>query len=323
MGKVPGLIGLCFSASRRAPKGFLYHLFYLAEALVLAKWVKDSGAQHIHAHFGTNAAFVALLVSKLTGVPYSFTIHGPEEFDNPLGLSLPQKVDAAKFVVTISSFGRGQMMRWLPMAAWEKIKIVRCGLDFDDFPEPDPIVEGAPFVFVGRFSEQKGVPLLIQACVKLKQRCPDFRLHMAGGGPFEPMVREQIKTHGLEENITLLGYLSSEDVRKAMVAARALVVTSFAEGLPVVIMEAMACGRPVLSTTINGIPELVADQKNGMLIPSGDADALCTAMESLLEKSAHELNKWGIEARKDVVKHHDIDLEAGRLATAIQEGSAA
>lgn len=304
---------------RLSPKGLGYHLIYVAEAIVLAQRMKAAGVDHIHAHFGTNPAVLADMVHALTDIPFSFTVHGPEEFDNPGGLDLAGKASSAKFVVAISSFGRSQLMRWMPFDQWDKIKIVHCGLDFSTFAAPEDIPSDAGLLFIGRLSEQKGVPLLIRAAAKVKDqigRCP---INIIGGGELESSIRTQISDLGLTEDVRLMGYKNSTEIQDALTASRALVVPSFAEGLPVVIMEAMAMGRPVISSTINGIPELVKDGVHGRLTIAGDVDSLADAMIEALSLSEKTLTAIGSAARDRVHERHNVQDQAGKLLAAISE----
>jgi len=166
--------GLTRKLGKRGERGKLYHLIYLAEACVLLKWLKTSGAKHVHAHFGTNSTTVAMLVHALGGPGYSFTCHGPEEFDRPLALKLGEKIEAAEFVVAVSEFGRSQLFRWCGHAHWKKIQVIHCGVDssFLSSSETHPELPDVPrFVCVGRLAEQKGQLLLIEAAARLKARC--------------------------------------------------------------------------------------------------------------------------------------------------------
>jgi colanic acid/amylovoran biosynthesis glycosyltransferase len=174
---------LAMTLSRGALRGRLHHLAYLAEACWLLLDLKQRPVQHLHAHFGTNTALVALLLRRLGGPPYSFTVHGPEEFDAPGALKLREKVADAAFVAAISSYGRGQLMRWLRAGDGEKVKVVHCGLGDDSFPEAPPVAATSRrFVCVGRLCEQKAQGLLIDAMALLKRDGVDAELVLAGDG---------------------------------------------------------------------------------------------------------------------------------------------
>lgn len=292
-----------------------YHLVYFAEACLLAEWLRRAQVQHLHAHFGTNSAEVAMLASLLTGIPYSLTIHGPEEFDRPMAIGLPEKLKRSAFVVAISSYGCSQLYRWMDAKEWDKVHVVHCGLEpaFHAAPVVMPL-HAHRLLYVGRFSEQKGLLLLLRAAHLLLRKSIDFELVLAGDGELRGKIESLIDELSLSERVTITGWVSSGQVREHLLASRALVVSSFAEGLPVVIMEAMALCRPVLSTHIAGIPELVRDGKDGWLFPAGSVTALATAMESCLATPLEVINRMGEHARNRVLERHDIDIEVRKLA---------
>lgn len=304
-------IGMMRRSSRPAP----LHLTYLAEALVLAQWVVEENVQHVHAHFGTNGAEVAMLCHLLTGVPYSFTVHGPDEFDRPEYLGLPAKVRHAAFVCAISSFTSSQLCRWIPAEEWHKIKLVRCGLDTDFLGAAPPrIVPKSRLVAVGRLSEQKGHLVLLQALALLAGEGEPFKLTVAGDGPLRPQLERTIRELGLEEHVELAGWMSNAEVRRAIRDARALVLPSFAEGLPVVLMEALALGRPVIATYVAGIPELVAERDCGWLVPAGNAERLAGVIRQCLHAPDSVIWAMGAAGREHVLEQHDIARECRKLA---------
>jgi len=298
----------------RADRSLPYHWVYLAEACVIAGWVLRSRVDHLHAHFGTNPAEVAMLAGMLADRPYSFTVHGPEEFDGPRFIGLTEKVRRAAFVAAISSFGRSQIYRWIDHAQWGKVHVVHCGLDAE-FREEGGLGPGGAMrlVCVGRLCEQKGQLLLIAAMRKVLDRGTAFELVLAGDGEMRADLEALIGELRLEAHVRITGWISGEQVREEILGARALVLASFAEGLPVVIMEAMALRRPVLSTFVAGIPELVVPGKCGWLFPAGDVDALADAIQSCLAASVDELDAMGLAARARALARHDIDVEAARL----------
>lgn len=298
------------------------HLIYLVEAAYIARRCKDEGIAHLHAHFGTNSATVAMLAHSLGGPQFSFTVHGPEEFDAPLALSLRQKIESAQFVVAISSFGRSQLCRWVGAKHWDKIKIVHCGIEPDRFPRPLPLPQGGPqLVAIGRFSAQKGFALLVEAMAIASPSLPDLRLTLVGDGEMRPEIAELIKKYGLGPRITLAGWQDEAGVRKALDAAQALVLPSFAEGLPMVLMEAMANGRPVIATAIAGVPELV-NRDCGWTVPAGDAMALASAIHALSQMPPERLVEMAQAARARVFERHDIDHLASALAAHFREAGA-
>lgn len=285
---------LALKMSMRADRPLPIHLIYLAEACCIIPWLKDFDARHIHAHFGTNSAEIVMLAHALGGPTYSFTVHGPDEFDKPQFLGIADKVHRSAFVVAISSYGRSQLYRWVDHAHWPKVKVVHCGLEtafHDVAPVPPPT---APrLVCVGRLWADKGQLLLIEAVHRLAQQGIRLELVLAGDGEMRAELEDLIERYALAAQIRITGWISSHRVREEILAARALVLPSFAEGLPVVIMEAMALRRPVLTTFIAGIPELVRHGENGWLFPAGEIDQLATAIGECLRLPVTELEHMG------------------------------
>jgi colanic acid/amylovoran biosynthesis glycosyltransferase len=306
---------LAVHMSRRADRSIAYHLVYLAEACRMLPWLITEKVGHLHAHFGTNSAEVAMLAHELGGPKYSFTVHGPEEFDKPQELKISEKVKRSAFVVAVSSFGRSQLYRWVEPAQWPKVKVVPCGLDprFLDVP-PVPPPSAPRLVCVGRLCEQKGQLLLVEAAARLAARGVCFELVLAGDGELRVQIEQSIAKHGLSHGIRVTGWISGNEVREEILSARALVLPSFAEGLPVVIMEAMALHRPVVSTYVGGIPELVVPGENGWLVPPGDLQELTRTLEECLSCSIDQLEAMGRAARKRVLERHSIEASAATLS---------
>ena len=311
---------LALRVAWRADRALPYHLIYLAQACCVLRWVRASGATHVHAHFGTNSAELAMLVHALGGPPYSFTVHGPEEFDKPEFLHLGEKIRRCAFVVAVSSFGRSQLLRWAAQPHWPKIKVVHCGLEpsFHAVPVSAPPVT-ARLVCVGRLCEQKGQMLLVEAAGLLAQRGIVFELVLVGDGQQRAEIEGLIRSAGLAAQVRITGWLSSEQVRDEILAARALVLPSFAEGLPVVIMEATALRRPVISTYVAGIPELVRPGENGWLIPAGDVAALADAMQDCLAAPNEALARMGEAGHRRVCARHNADTSAAMLAALFRQ----
>jgi glycosyltransferase involved in cell wall biosynthesis len=292
----------------------LRNLAYLAEACVACRWLEGCNCTHIHAHFATNSTAVAMLCHQLGGLTYSFTVHGPEEFDKNQRIALTEKIERAAFVVAISSFGRSQLFRWCAAVHWQKIHIVRCGVDrrFLDAPLV-PVPDTQRLVCVGRLCEQKGQLLLIEAVARLIQEGIDIELVLAGDGEMRSAVEKAIAGHGIAEHVRITGWLSSEQILGELRGARGLVLPSFAEGLPVVIMEALALCRPVLSTYVAGIPELIEPGQNGWLVPAGSVDALVDALRQMLVVPTDRLTSMGKKGRQRVLEAHDARTSALQL----------
>lgn len=310
---------LAFGMGRRSQVGMLRHMIYLLEACHVKFRCQREKVDHIHAHFGTNATAVALLTYTLGGPGYSFTTHGPEEFDAPAALSLGDKVNQARFAVAISSFGKSQLSRWAEFGAWDHIKVVHCGIEPDRFANPAPLPTGPlRLAAIGRFVEQKGQMVLIHALEHVVQKHPEVQLSLIGDGEMRPDLEAAIARAGLAQNVTLTGWLSEEGVRAELARSHALVMPSFAEGLPMVVMEAMASARPVLATYIAGTPELVLPAETGWLVPAGDSEILAQAIIEIAETPHDNLQAMGAAGRMRVLQRHDSDIEARKLADHIR-----
>ncbi len=304
---------------RLSARGFLYHLAYLAEACVLRKWLAQDAIEHLHVHFATNSATVALLCRFLGGPAYSLTVHGPEEFVEPERLALGLKVKHAAFVVAISSFCRSQIWRWADFQDWEKVNVVHCGVDpsfLSGAPSPPPAEPR--LVNIGRLSEQKGQLLLVEAAARLRDQGRSFVLVIIGGGPLLSVLTERIRILDLDSHVKMVGWKTGEQVRQEILASRALVLPSFAEGLPVVIMESLALHRPVVSTYIAGIPELIRPGETGWLVPAGDVQALADAIAQVLDAPSSQLEQMGRIGAERVELDHNIRTEARKLLALIE-----
>lgn len=311
---------LAWRCGRRSEAGVMKHLIYLVEAAYAVQVCNAADATHAHAHFGTNAAAVAMLCHALGGPEYSFTVHGPEEFDAPRALSLGTKIARSKFTVAITSYGRSQLSRWADPSDWDKIKVVHCGIEPAHFPTPLPLPEGPPrFVAIGRFVEQKGQLLALDAMAQLVQTHSNAHLTLIGDGEMRSQIENRIDALGLTDHITLTGWVDEARILSELQKAHALLMPSFAEGLPMVIMEAMAAGRLVIATYIAGTPELVLNGETGWLVPAGDADALAAALRELAQMAPDARAQMAKAGRARVLERHDAAVEAAKLAAYITD----
>lgn len=195
--------GLAWTMSQRAERPLPVHLVYLAEACRIVLWLHEEGIEHVHAHFGTNSAEVAMLVNALGGPPWSFTVHGPEEFDKALLIGLAEKIRRAQFVVAVSSYGQSQLYRLLDYARWSKVHVVRCGLDAAFTATESAPSSARRLVCVGRLCEQKGQLLLIEAAHRLAADGTDFELVLAGDGELRADIEALIIGYKLENKSAL------------------------------------------------------------------------------------------------------------------------
>jgi colanic acid/amylovoran biosynthesis glycosyltransferase len=319
-------IGDVLTLSRGGDRPFWVYFVYLFEACWIQRqfkrWAQEgTKIDHVHAHFGTNPAAVALLLHSVGGPPYSFTVHGCEEFDRPESLKLGFKAARAHAVVAISSFCRSQLFRWISLDDWKKVSIVRCGLEASYFVSYLPAlterqnVQTPPiFLSIGRLCGEKGYLVLIEAAAILNAKGVQFNLVFAGDGELRADIERRIDETGLRSKIRITGWISSDQVRAEIASAKALVVSSFAEGLPVVIMEAMAMCKPVIATYVAGIPELVKHEETGWLVPAGNSKELANAMLRVLNASQSQLNDMGLQGQKRVLEDHSISRSASELA---------
>lgn len=266
----------------------LYGLAYAAEAALVARWMHQLQVRCLHVHFGNAGATVGVLVKQLNRCHLSYTIHGPDEFDDVHGQHLALKMQEADRVICISQFAKGQLMRISHPDDWHKLQVCRLGVDpsqftFSERPMDKPTPE---LLCVGRLSSAKAQTILVQACAQLRDRGVAFHLTMVGQGPDRPRVEQAIRDHHLGEHIHLTGALNQEAVRAQFAKADIFVLASLAEGIPVVLMEAMSSGVPCVSTPVNGIPELIQHERTGLLATPGDVDSLAEQLARLIAEPA-------------------------------------
>jgi colanic acid/amylovoran biosynthesis glycosyltransferase len=303
-------------------KGWIWNLGYLLEGAYLAHRLRELQVVHLHNHIAENSATVAMIASEMAVVPYSMTVHGPREFFMVSQIGLAEKISRSKFVACISEFTRSQCMAWSVPWEWHKLKIVRCGLD-DRFRDASTsAIQATRFVHVGRLCPDKGQILLVEASSRLVGQGFDFTLEIIGDGPDRAQIERTIKHHKLEQCVILRGWQGNDEVKSSLSRSSVMVLPSFAEGLPVVIMEALAMERPVISTYVAGIPELVRPGENGWLVPAGDVDALVTAMREALETPIEQLQRMGRAGRERVLERHNIKTEVAKLAELFRSSNA-
>lgn len=302
-------------------RGRLWPFAYFFEACYLSRQLREKHVDHLHDHNGEGCAVVAMLASMLSGVPYSLTIHGPGEFDRPTLLALAEKVRRSEFTVAISEYGRSQVLRWIDPEDWPKVQVVRCGVRFDDENQEVGMVRDRRLVCVGRLSSVKGHFILLDAIARLKAE-PAFEVVIVGDGPMRRAIEERAVELGIQDRVILTGWMSTEGVHQEIARCCAMVLPSFAEGLPVVLMEAFAVGRPVIATAITGIPELVEPGVSGWLVPAGSVDALSAAIREVLSTDRERLASMGRAGTARVRERHDQRAEARKLETLIENCSA-
>ncbi len=286
--------------------------------------MQQQGIKHVHAHFANHPAAAAFIIHRLTGIPYSFTAHGADlQVDQHM---LREKVAEAAFVVTISNYNRKFIEDVCGDDARGQVEVIHCGVDTSVFRPAEKRDEAAPFTILctGTMYEVKGHTYLIEACRLLKERGLDFRCNLVGDGPFRDALMEQVREAGLGGHVYFLGPRTREEIVALLQQADVVSVPSIPtasgrrEGIPVVLMEAMASGVPVVASNISGIPELVDDGKSGILVPPRDPEAIADAIERLWHDPALR-EALGKEGRAKVLREFDQHKNAARLACLFTE----
>ncbi len=303
----------------------LWHLFYFGEAMITLGHCRRAGIAHIHAQFADSATDVAMLVSHYqrrtgTSMTWSLAVHGSIEFYNVIRHGLPTKLARATFAVAISDFGRSQLMYLTPEERWPHIHVVRCGVDPDEYVPP-PSRAGSPssveILFVGRLLPAKGLSLLFTSIAELAREGFDISLTIVGDGPARRHFEQAAQAAGVFDRTRFLGAVGQDGIRERYAGADLFCLPSFAEGIPVVAMEAMAMGLPVISTRVMGIPELVDDGEHGRLIAPGRIDVLTDALRDLA-RSPESRQRMGAAARRKVVKDYDVRVSARRMRAVLE-----
>lgn len=316
-------IGRAARTGPRYARHRLWQLFYWAEAVRLHDELDRRGLRHLHVHFSNNSADIARLVVEIgravdgpgAGWRWSMTVHGPTEFERVEAADLAAKVLDAAGVACISDFTRSQLMRLVPPEVWPRLDLVRMSVDVDRYqPVERPVVPvgaGRPLriLNVGRLVPEKGAPVLLDALAQLVADGVPVEARLVGGGELAGSLAEQVDDLGLAGSVTLTGPVGQEQLPELYRWADVFVLPSFQEGLPVVLMEAMASGLPVVTTAIAGIPELVTDRVSGRVLPAGRADAVAEALRELALDPALGVS-WGTAGREKVVAEFAVAVAA-------------
>jgi colanic acid/amylovoran biosynthesis glycosyltransferase len=296
------------------PRAPLKTAGYFVEAVLLHAWAREKGIEHLHVHFANPAATVALIATKLGGLDFSLSVHGPDEFYDVLRNNLREKIEAAVFVRCIGYYCRSQLMRLIPLEQWSKLHVVRCGIFKDEF-QRRPFAPGPArrLLCVGRLCPSKGQAVLVEAARLLRDRGFDFQVLLLGGGEDLEAVGGMVKELRLADTVTLAGPVGHARVKEELAACDLFVLPSFAEGIPVALMEAMASGVPVVSTDIMGIPELVEHGVSGILVQPSNVEQLAAAIEPFLAGRA-DSRSLVEKAFEKVATMYDVEANTRMLA---------
>ncbi len=303
-------------ALRLAPpglRGTIWQLFYFGEALVAWHVCARAGVRHLHAHMANVPADVALLAAHYGRWSWSFTMHGSFELFGVKQHRLPEKVRSAEFVACISDFTRSQLMNHVDEDQWDKLHVVRCGLDPDEFRRRTPYGDGETILAVGRLVPEKGYTVLLQALRQLRDGGVAARLVVVGSGPKDADLRATSSALGLDDAVTFAGAVGQDDIRDLYEEAALFCSPSLAEGIPFVLMEAMALELPVVASRIMGVPELVEDGVAGLLVPPGNPEALAGALAELLGDPSRRV-EMGRAGRARIERSFDVARSAERLS---------
>lgn len=311
-----GALAYALRLSARTPSLIPRYLVYFAEAAVAGKYLKDEGVTLFHTHFSST---VALFVSRIYGLAFSMTVHGPDEFVDVRGFHMKEKVQQASAVVAISNFASSQIKRAALPEHWSKVCVIPLGVDPLQFQHPR--VPAQPedadmfrLVTVGRLAPAKAQIVLIEAMGELARRGKRVKLTVVGDGPDRALLDARIKESGLERIVHLVGSCNHDQVVHALAGSDAFVLSSFAEGVPVVLMEAMAMGLPCVSTWITGIPELMVNEQQGLLVPPDSSDAIADAVCRLMTDREFA-QRIGAAGREKVRAAYDLSRNTERLAS--------
>jgi colanic acid/amylovoran biosynthesis glycosyltransferase len=292
-------------------------LLFFVQAVLVGQQVEKLGLNRLHVHY---ASSVGLLVGRLFPILVSHTIHGSGEFENPRTFRLREKTHFAQMICTISRFGRSQVWRFSDPEDWGKVEVCPLGVDVRRFQQrggrsrDDGVFE---LITVGQLAPAKGQHIMVEAVSLLRRRGMPVRLRLVGDGAMRRSLEEQAKRLGVEEDVIFAGFRNNAQLSDLYRDADAFVMSSFAEGLPVAMMEAMAMGLPCLASRITGIPELVADGETGILVTPSDAAELAAAVERL--RNDRELRqRMGEAGRRKVELEYNIETNTARLAQILQ-----
>jgi glycosyltransferase involved in cell wall biosynthesis len=311
-GRFLGTVGLALRTSRPGLRGHLYQSFYFVEAILAADILRRNLIEHVHNHIGDQSGTVTMLAAHLAGIEYSITFHGWPVFFDAKDSRIKEKVMRARFVRAIGYFCRSQLIMFSECNDLDQFKVVHCGVTISNYRYRPPRKPVRTLFCATRLSREKGLQFLIHAMAALLKQGHDLELRLGGDGPAKAELQQLATEMGLSDRVHFLGYLTEDGVVRELDSSDLFVLPSFAEGIPVSAMEAMAIGVPVIATNIAGTSELVEDGKTGLLVRPSDAEALANAIIRMIGDHAFRLSAADL-ARQKVVEEFDVDKETSKL----------
>ena len=294
--------------------------FYFVEAAMVGQWMRRRGLRHLHVHFATPASSVGLIVTRMFPFTFSITVHGPDEFYDVPGYQLERKIAAARLLCTIGLYARSQLMKLASAEHWSKIKVTPLGVDPELFT-PAPFranFDTFEVICVGRLVAAKGQRVLIEAVAKLAAQGRRIRLRLVGDGPDRASLEQAVRDLNATASIVFEGAVNQDRIRNLYREAHVFALASFAEGIPVVLMEAMAMEIPCVTTWITGIPELIRDGVDGLLVGPSDETGLAEAIARLMDDTGLR-KRVGAAGRSRVIEKYHLRKNVELLAGVFRE----
>lgn len=308
-------------ALRTAPpgfRGFVYQMFYFQEAILLARALNKQKIEHLHNHLGDACGTVTMLACLIVGVSYSITIHGPHIFFDPMHWALREKVKHSSFIACISHYCKSQMMLFSEQIDWDRFQIVHCGVNPEEFRYSKVKQQARKLLYTGRLAVEKGLPVLFKSLSLLKEDGYDYELTLVGDGQDRTYLEDLASKIGIADRLIFTGFASQDEVRNYLLQSDIFILPSFAEGVPVSLMEAMSCGIPVIATYVGGIVELIESEETGLLVSPSDPIALRDAIARYIDDYDFR-EKVSHQGRDKVVSNFNLDNEIDKLAQLFQK----
>jgi glycosyltransferase involved in cell wall biosynthesis len=303
---------LALRTSRPGLRGLVLQIAYFQEAILLASRLRADGIKHLHNHLGDNSGTVTLLAAELAQVSYSITFHGPHIFFDPTHWALREKVRNARFIVCISHYCRSQMMLFSDADDWGKLRIVHCGVDTRRLFPVATRARAEKLLYTGRLSIEKGLSVLFESLKLLREAGRNYELTLVGDGVDRERLEALARELAIDRHLVFAGYRSQDEVAEYLRGSDIFILPSFAEGVPVSLMEAMASGVPVVATNVGGVAELVESERTGLLVPPADSAALAQAIARYQDD--HELRqRVASQGRERVIQQFNVEIEGQKL----------